>query len=362
MPSSHDYCLIMAGGMGTRFWPVSRRRHPKQFLDVLQRGRTLYQDTVARAARLVPADHIYVVTNEEYQELAHRQAPEIPLRNILGEPMMRNTAPAIAYGIYKIHVHDPHARVFILPADHYIHPDKAFAADIGKSLEMADTYEGILTLGIRPTYPATGYGYIQVDTGRREGDFYRAVAFLEKPHIDIARQFVQSNEFYWNTGIFIVSSRIMIEALRHYLPTIYQQFSGIIPRLKEDREREVLEAVYAMLPSISLDYGVMEKCRYVLCLPASFEWSDVGTWRAVYQLSAKDPNGNVVFGKNIHLRKTHHSLIFSERQDQLVVINEMDHALVVVEEDAILVSPLDSDQEIRSVVNEITAYYGGRYV
>ncbi len=362
MPTSHDYCLIMAGGVGTRFWPLSRRRHPKQFLDILGRGTTLFQDTVARAAQVVPPEHIYVITNEEYRTLAHAQAPEIPQRNILGEPMMRNTAPAVAYGVYKIHVHDPHARVFILPADHYIDPIESFADDIREAVEMVDAYEGIITLGIRPTYPATGYGYIQVKATERVGRFYRAVSFLEKPNIELARQFVQSDEFYWNAGIFIAATRILIEAYRLYLPTIYQQFSILIPRLKEDREAEVLETVYAMLPSISIDYGIMEKCRYVLCLPAGFQWSDVGTWRAVYQFAPKDDNGNAVFGKNIHLRKSSRTLVFSDDADQLIVLNEMENVLVVQADNAILISPLDRDQEIRSVVNEITAYYGSKYV
>ncbi len=363
MSTSHDYVLIMAGGAGTRFWPLSRRSSPKQFLDIFRRGRTLFQDTVARARKIVPEENIWVVTNREYVEIARRQAPQIPTSQILGEPIIRNTAPAIAYGTWSIHVKDPHARVAIMPADHYIAPAERFCDDIRKAIEAADQYDGIITLGITPTYPATGYGYIQVDHHRVIGRFHRAISFLEKPNLTLARQFIENKgEFYWNSGIFIAATRILIETFRLHLPTIYHQFSCLIPRLQRHTETEVLDEVYAAVPSISIDYGIMEKCMHVLCLPVSFQWSDVGTWRAVYQLLDKDLNGNVVLGKGVHLRKTHRSLVYVHQNDHILVLNEVEGMAVVYTDDALLITSLDKDQEVRSLVNEITAYYGGKYV
>ncbi len=363
MATPHDYIIIMAGGTGTRFWPLSRRAMPKQFIDILQTGHTLFQQTVDRARRIVPDDHIWVVTNQEYVDMARQQAPHLPPNHILGEPVVRNTAPAIAYGVWSVHVRDPHARIAVMPADHYIQPTERFRDDIQAAMDMADQYEGIITLGIVPTYPATGYGYIQIDTGEPLGRFRRAVSFLEKPNIELARQFFDNrDEFYWNAGIFVASSRILIEAYRLYLPTIYQQFARLVPRLIQRTEAEVLEDVYAMLPSISIDYGIMEKCTHVLCLPASFQWSDVGAWRAVHQLLDKDLDGNVVLGKGVHLRKTHNSLVYTHGNGQLVVLNEIDGVVVIHTPDVLLVTPLDKDQEVRSLVNEITAYYGGKYV
>ena len=357
------HAVIMAGGIGSRFWPRSRRSHPKQFLDVFG-DTSLIQNTFARLQPLVASENVLVVTNAAYVEKTQQHLPAVPAANILGEPVARNTAPCIALAAAKLLAEDPDATMLVLPADHLIANVQRFHTVLRVAVEAAqgdgDGPAPLVTIGIRPTHPETGYGYIQFDAdGDRDGvaddgpaDAPRAhevLTFAEKPDLQTAERFLDAGDFLWNSGMFIWRADAILAAFERYLPKVHRLFAPLADAFGTDREAEAIAVAYEQSPKISIDYGIMEQSDRVLVVPGSFGWSDVGDWRAVHELSDQDDAGNRSEG-NVILKDTSRS--FARSADgRLLVLVGMQDALVVDTGDAVLVCHREEAQKVKDVVD-----------
>lgn len=345
------HAVIMAGGIGSRFWPLSRRDRPKQFISILDES-TLIQNTSARLEGIVPADQRYVVTNERYVEQTKAQLPAIPEANILAEPIGRNTAPCITYAAMKLYEADPEAVMIVLPADHVITDTRRFHEVLGVGIEAAKERGALVTIGIEPTFPATGYGYIQFDPeddGETDEPRSRFVkTFAEKPNLATAERFLDSGDFLWNSGMFIWTAESILEAVERHLPDVHEAFEPLKEVIGTDGEHDTLEKIFRSCPSISIDYGVMERADKVYVVPGSFGWSDVGDWRAVYDLAKKNEHGNSIQGNAI-LHDSSRCLI--QAGDRLVALVGVHDLIVVDTEDALLVCHRDSTQRVKNVVD-----------
>jgi mannose-1-phosphate guanylyltransferase len=354
--NNKDYCIIMAGGVGSRFWPLSRKSRPKQFLDITGTGKTLLQMTFERFRDLIPLANILIVTNAEYLEMVASQLPELPRENILTEPHRRNTAPCIAYAAYKILKRDAAARLVVAPSDHLIVNQKEFRKVIRDGLLFVSEYPALLTLGITPDRPETGYGYIQADHLRKaesgQSVFKKVKTFTEKPDLKMAKVFMESGEFFWNSGIFFWSVRSIIEAFEQYLPEIAAPFEEAIECLATDKEKACIEEIYSSCRSISIDYGIMEKAQNVYVLECNIGWSDLGTWGSLHDHKEKDVNNNALIGQNTYLYEVSNSLV-SVPENKLVVIQGLENCIVVDSEDALLICRMDQEQRIRTFVNDV---------
>ena len=350
----------MAGGIGSRFWPQSRRAHPKQFLDVFGDA-TLIQNTVARLQGLVPPERCYVVTHERYVEETQRQLPALPAANILAEPISRNTAPCIAYGAVRILADDPEATMLVLPADHLIRDVAQFHDVLRVAAEKAQEPGALVTIGITPTHPETGYGYVQFD-GPADPDELQALpvrTFAEKPDLATAERFLDSGDFLWNSGMFIWRADSIWEVMARHLPEAHEAFAPVREALGTDEERSAVREAFQHSPHISIDYGVMERARSVYVVPGSFGWSDIGDWRAVYDLSEKDEHGNALHGEVI----VHDSSrCYVQGGDQLVVLVGIHDAIVVNTADALLVCHRENTQRVKNVVEYLHAHQMDAYV
>lgn len=356
------HAVIMAGGIGSRFWPLSRRANPKQFLNVFGQA-TLLQNTVARLQGVVDPERCHVVTNERYVEQTRAQLPVVPQGNVFGEPISRNTAPCIAYAAFALEAIDPDATMVVLPADHVIADARRFQQVLRTAIERAEENGALVTIGISPTHPATGYGYVQYD-GPAELDFdeptaYPVLAFAEKPDLATAERFLDSGDFLWNSGMFVWKARTIIDALERFLPDTYEAFAPLRDAFGTDRENDAVLEAFQASRSISIDYGVMERADKVYVVPGSFGWSDVGDWKAVYDLSEKDRHGNAMRGQAI-LRGSGRCLVHSD--DRLVVVVGMHDAIVVDTDDAVLVCHRESAQDVKQVVDYLYAHQLERFV
>ncbi len=295
----NNYCVIMAGGIGSRFWPLSRKSMPKQFLDILGTGRTLLQQTFDRFSKIIPLENFYVVTNADYLQLIREQLPGVPVRQILTEPLRRNTAPCIAYASHKIKTINPDANLIVAPSDHLILNETEFLRQISKGLEFVAAHPVLLTLGIHPDRPETGYGYIQIGEKMKYRGFenlHHVKTFTEKPDLEMARVFLESGEFFWNSGIFLWSLRSILDALKTHLPEMATLFAQGDHLYNTSDEKAFINKIYSECMGISIDYGIMEKSENVCVLTADFGWTDLGTWGSLYENREKDENGNVVNG------------------------------------------------------------------
>jgi len=353
-----DYCVIMAGGVGSRFWPISRNYKPKQFLDFLGTGRSLLQQTYDRFLGIIPNENIYIVTNIEYVDLVKEQLPDILPENVLGEPMRRNTAPCILYAALKIKLTDPLAQVVVTPADHLILDIESFRKDIIKGLSFVSTNDVLLTLGIVPTRPATSYGYIQVSSLKDKEKIIPAKAFTEKPQLELAKLFVQSGEFLWNSGIFIWKNEVILDAINTFLPELFNIFIENIDYLNTDREKEMINRVYSDAKGISIDYGVMEKAKNVFVIKSDFGWSDLGTWNSLYVINEKNQDENVLNAKNIIISKSSRNYIHSEVTEKVYLIQDVKDLIIVDTEDALLICKRENEQEIADLFNEAKLKFG----
>lgn len=358
------YCIIMAGGVGSRFWPMSRQNHPKQFLDVLGTGRTLLQQTVDRFLSVIPINQVYIVTNKAYADLVHMQIPGLTEDQILLEPARRNTAPCIAYATHKIHSKNPEALLVVAPSDHLIINTESFTDKIKLGFDFAGRNDALLTLGIKPVRPDTGYGYIQYKQGPQDGisNYINKVkTFTEKPSPDLAASFISSGEFLWNSGIFVWSSKSFLNALEKYMPETNQIFKEGKPHYYQETEAEFIEKAYAQCTNISVDYGVMEKAPNVFVIPSDFGWSDLGTWGSLYENSTKDDHENVVIGKKVMLYNTENCII-NMPKEKLVAIYGLSGCIVAESDGILLICKLDDEQEIRQIVNDVKVTKGENYV
>lgn len=355
---NNRYCVIMAGGMGKRFWPMSRQNHPKQFLDILGTGRSFIRHTFERFANIVPIENFIVVTNRRYKELVMEHLPEINEEQILCEPIGRNTAPCIAYASYMLRRKNPDAEMIVTPADHLILNEVEFTRVVESSLEFIEYRNALMTIGIEPTRPETGYGYIQRSDSE---DICKVKCFTEKPIRELAETFLECGEFLWNSGIFIWKVSDIIQAFEKYLPDHAALFSSVEELFGTSREGEAIEKVFSECRSISIDYGIMEKADNVYVHSGDFGWSDVGTWGSAYQNSRKDKYANALSGDNIKTHNTRGSLITIPEHKAAVVSGLKDY-IVVDTPDVLLICPSDEEQNISSFIEDLKYSTGEKYL
>lgn len=356
---SENFAVIMAGGIGSRFWPVSRSTHPKQFLDILGTGKSLIQMTYQRINQMFDEEKIFVVTNKEYLNIVKKQLPKLPVENILLEPALKNTAPCIAYSVYKIFSKYPDANIAILPSDHLITDEINFIECMKKGLGFVNESNAIVTLGINPTRPDTGYGYIQF-INEDNNEINKVKTFTEKPTADIAETFINSGEFLWNSGIFISNAKTWIKSFEEYLPEIHELFKVGIKYYFTDEEENYLKRSYPLCTVISIDFGIIEKAKNVWVIPSSFGWSDLGTWRSVKEIAKANEHNNVVIGKNIIERNSSNCLVFNSSKG-LIVLQGVKDLIVVESNDAILICNIEDEQEVKFIVSDIKEKYEGKY-
>ncbi|MFP4469761.1 MAG: mannose-1-phosphate guanylyltransferase [Bacteroidales bacterium] len=358
------YCVIMAGGIGARFWPMSRTTRPKQFIDILGTGETLIQRTFNRFTKICPKENILIVTNDLYEDMVKKQIPEVPENNILLEPAMRNTAPCIAYANYKIRALNPNAKIVVAPSDHMILNEDLFIENIKAGLKAAEENNWLITLGIKPTRPDTGYGYIQYDEKEKYDKnprISKVKTFTEKPNHELAEKFLESGDFLWNAGIFVWSLKSINEAFEEHLDDVDDLFKEGEGKYNTPAEQPFIEETYTVCRKISIDYGIMEKASNVYVVAADFGWSDLGTWGSLYDISDKDENNNAVAGENVLLYDTKNSLVRMPK-DKLVVLQGLDDYIVVEDDNALLVCRKENEQQIRQFVNDIKAKKGEDYI
>jgi mannose-1-phosphate guanylyltransferase len=358
---NHHYVAIMAGGIGSRFWPMSRLNYPKQFLDVLNTGKTLIQQTFDRYQKLVPAENIFVVTSQEYAGLVKEQLPGIPAENILSEPFRKNTAPCIAYISFKLQQRDPRATLVVAPADHLILEPEEFIKISLKALDFVAEINALVTLGIKPTYPNTGYGYIQHDTIAAAPEIYKVKTFTEKPNRDLAKTFIASGDFLWNAGIFFWKVENVLKAFEKYLPEMYEVFAAEKDNLNTPGENNAIERVYQLCTNISIDFGILEKADNVYVIPASFGWSDLGTWNSAWENMEKDYLGNAVAGNKVMIIDTTKCMVHVP-DNKLVLLQGLDDFILVDTKDVLLVCKKEKEQEIKDYVAEVKRNMGDKYL
>ena len=351
----NNYCVIMAGGVGARFWPMSRTSFPKQFIDILGTGETLIQQTFNRFLKVCPPENILIVTSEQYRDLVMEQLPQIDEKQVLCEPSRRNTAPCIAYANYKILTENPEARIIVAPSDHIILKEDVFVKVMKESLEVVAQNDWLLTIGIKPSRPDTGYGYIQYNADQayeKNKDIRKVKTFTEKPKLELAKQFLESGDFLWNAGIFIWSLKSINKAFEQYLPEVDSLFKKGIGKYNTPQEKEFIEETYAVCTNISIDYGVMEKASNVYVYAADLGWSDLGTWGSLYEIREKDENGNAIVGKNVMTYGAKNNII-TMPDNKLVVIQGLEDYIVAEKNHALLICRKEDEQMIRNIVNDI---------
>lgn len=362
--NKNHYCVIMAGGIGSRFWPLSKISKPKQFLDILGTGRTLLQATYDRFREIILHENIIIVTNAYYKDFVFEQIPGLDPSQVLLEPMRKNTAPCIAYANYKIKMVNPDAVIVVSPADHLILKQDVFIGEIKKALEIASSEKALLTLGIKPNRPETGYGYIQAATKEiagKPGNLRRVKTFTEKPDIDLARVFFESGEFFWNSGIFIWSLNTIMDAFLQYLPDIDTLFASGLETYGTPDETELITGIYATCKNISVDYGIMEKAEDVYVLYSDFGWSDLGSWGSLYEHSSTDSNSNMISGNSLFAYDVRNSII-NMPNDKIVVLQGLDGYIVVDSGNVLLVCRKEEEQRIKQFVNDVKIEKGEEFL
>jgi mannose-1-phosphate guanylyltransferase len=364
MSNPDHYVIIMAGGVGTRFWPMSRRPFPKQFHDILGTGRSLIQATYDRFAGFIPPENIYVVTNDIYYDLVKTQLPDMADDQILLEPVGRNTAPCVAYACYKISQKNPNASYVVSPADHLISKEETFVNRIKMGLKAVSERNIIMTIGIEPTRPDTGYGYIQYIEEDTDDGYHKVNTFTEKPKLEIAKQFLESGDYLWNGGIFLFSGKTILQAFRDYLPDMADLFSSISDAYYSKEEKEAVGRVYEMCKPISMDYGIMEKAdkaNIVFTIPADLGWSDLGTWGSVHANSERDERENATYGQ-VWLYSAENNIVHTSNKKKIVVVNGVQNLIIVDTEDALLVCNKEDEQFIKQIVNDLKEHEDGKYI
>ncbi|MEQ8625491.1 MAG: mannose-1-phosphate guanylyltransferase [Vicingaceae bacterium] len=359
MEKKNNYCVIMAGGIGSRFWPMSRSSFPKQFIDILGTGQTLIQQTFDRLQALAPKENIYIVTNEQYKSLCLEQL-DIKEDRILCEPSRRNTAPCIAYANYKIAAENENANIIVAPADHLILKELKFVEVMEKALDFTANNDALVTLGIKPSRPDTGYGYIQFDDSS-EGEIKKVKTFTEKPNLELAQQFLESGDFSWNSGMFIWSLKAINKAFRDLLPDIDSLFQEQLEQLNTSNEKQAIEQIYSVSKSVSIDYGIMEKASNVFVISADIGWSDLGTWGSIYTHLKHDEADNALVGKNIMMYDSE-GCIVSVPNEKLVVLQGLKDYIVVESNDTLLVCKKEEEQKIKEFVTDIKLNKGEKFV
>ncbi len=364
--NKNHYCIIMAGGTGTRFWPVSRASRPKQFLDILGMGKTFLRMTFNRYAQIVPIENILVVTSEQYASLVKSQLPQLLDENLLLEPSKRNTAPCVAYATYKLLKRNPDATAIIAPSDHNLSGIENFRDTMSCALEYASSHDALLTIGVQPDHPDTNYGYIQADMKKMVDagghSIYPVKTFTEKPDEALAKVFLKTGEFFWNSGMFIWSLKSFRSELEACLPDVAERFRTGMDYFDTPAEGTFIRQAYSDCPSISIDYGVMEKTRKAMVFMANFGWSDVGTWTSIFEHSQRSEEGNnLVTAADSMVSGVKDSIIREDNEGKLVVVRGLENFLVIDTPDALMICPKD-DAMVKEIVADLSIHDKSKYL
>jgi len=349
-----NHLVIMAGGVGSRFWPMSTAECPKQFIDVLGVGKTLLQLTVERFGSLIKPENVWVVTNQKYADTVAEQLPDMPRNHILCEPCRRNTAPCIAYVSWRIKAMDPKANIVVTPSDHVVMNVQEFQRVIKDCMKFTTDTDAIVTLGMKPNRPETGYGYIQANLARqslRNKEIFRVDTFREKPDLETARQYIQKPNFFWNAGIFIWNVHTIVNAFRMYQPSLARIFESMLPVYGTDKEQDAINERFPECENISVDYAIMEKADEIFVCPADFGWSDLGTWGSLHQQTHKDLYGNALIGPGITMYESHNCIVHTTQEKQ-VVVQGLDGYIVAENNDTLLICKLSEEQRIKQFSGE----------
>ncbi len=357
------YALIMAGGIGSRFWPVSRTEFPKQFIDFFGTGRTLIQSTYERFLKICKPENIFIVTNNTYVDTVKEQLPQIDANQILAEPLMRNTAPCIAYGAMKIGELDPNAVIIVAPSDHTVAKVETFVDAIEQCVDAASKSNSLITLGITPNRPDTGYGYIQYADSSLSTNpaLHKVKTFTEKPNLELAKSFLQSGDFLWNAGIFIWSVKAIKKALEKHLSEMYEIFTSGKTYYNTPKEKKFIANAYQRCPNISIDFGIMEKAENVYVLPTDFGWSDLGTWASIYEMAHKDYVGNAVIPDEQVMMYDSSNCMVNVPKDKLVILQGLHDFIVVEANNTLLICPRGEEQNIKNIVTDVKNKFGGKF-
>lgn len=353
------YAVILAGGIGSRFWPVSRKSKPKQFIDILGTGKTLIQEAYERYTKVVPASNIYVITNEGYTKLVREQLPQLGENQILGEPMGKNTAACVAYAANKISEINDNAVLIIAPSDHLIQDTNAFINQMHTAQKYARDNDALVTLGLKPHRPDTGYGYIQYDEKEVAKGVNKVVTFTEKPPLELAEKFLESGDFLWNSGMFVWSGSSILKALNEHLPELSLTFAEGKGAYNTNIEKKHIERIYSEIQSVSIDNGLLEKADNVFVLPSDFGWSDLGTWKSVQEQLITE-EGNTVLNVDLEAINSHNNLVVCDKK-KLFVIKDLDGYFVVDTDDALLICKVDQEQEVKKIASNVAKKYKGKY-
>ena len=356
-----NYCVIMGGGVGSRFWPYSRESKPKQFLDIFGTGRSLLQMTFDRFSKVIPKENFVIVTNAIYKDLVLQQLPELQPSQLLLEPMRRNTAPCIGWATYHIQAKNPKANIIVTPADHLILQEGAFEEAIKQALAFVAQHPQLVTLGVRPSRPETGYGYIQI-TGDTENGFVQVKTFTEKPNLEMAKVFLESGEFLWNSGMFAWNVQTILDAFHRYLPSLTSVLDEVNGHYAQSEEQQHVGAIFSQCPNISIDYAVLEKADNVMVLPVDFGWADLGTWGSLYDLKKAEDKANVALHTEALFYEAEGNIISMDgERDQLVVVQGIDDCIISQSNGVLLICKRGEEQRIKEFMAEASPRFDKRY-
>ncbi|MCP4051764.1 MAG: mannose-1-phosphate guanylyltransferase [Mesoflavibacter sp.] len=353
------YAILMAGGVGSRFWPVSTESFPKQFHDMLGTGDTLLQKTFQRLNKLIPTENIFILTNEKYNDLVLQQLPEVKQRQVVLEPAMRNTAPCILYASLKIQKENPDAVMIVAPSDHWIEDETAFTQNVQQAFQFCEQNDALMTLGIKPTFPNTGYGYIECGNAFEE-NISEVIQFREKPDYNTAKQFLVQGNFLWNAGIFMWSASSVINAFKNNQPELFQHFNKGMDLYNTDAEAKFIEENYAKAENISVDYAIMESSKNVYVIPATFDWNDLGTWGSLYDKLDKDQNQNAVVNAKTLVEDASGNMIRTAKE-KVVVVDGLNDYIIVDKDEVLLIFPKTKEQDIKKVLQNVKNTFGEHY-
>ncbi|MCI6551262.1 MAG: mannose-1-phosphate guanylyltransferase [Prevotella sp.] len=361
MANENNYCVILAGGKGRRLWPCSREKLPKQFMDFFGSGRTQLQQTYDRFARLLPRDHIFINTNQVYADLVREQLPDLPEERIMAEPIHRNTAPSVAWAVHRIDRLNPNANIMVSPSDQIVQDERAFAENVAEGFRFVEAHDCLLTMGIKPTRPEPGYGYIQMgDAAGR--NVFKVKSFTEKPEREFATMFVRSKEFYWNTGIFLSNVRFLRSTVCKLLPCVLRELDANNPDWSFEEETQFISDHFSLYPNLSIDYGILERSENVYVMKCGFGWADLGTWHGIYEAMRKVDNDNVVIDSDVIVENCRRNVV-KLPAGKLAVINGLDGYIVAEKDNVLLICPKeDSSALIRKYVNEVQIKKGDDFV
>ena len=353
------YAILMAGGVGSRFWPVSTQSFPKQFHDMLGTGETLIQRTFNRLSKLIPKENIFILTNDKYDELVMEQLPEITKRQLVLEPAMRNTAPCILYASLKIQKENPDAVMIVAPSDHWIENEDAFTANVQTAFDFCKDKDALMTLGIKPTFPNTGYGYIEYDESSDE--MVKTVStFKEKPDYETAKSYLEQGNFLWNAGIFMWSVSSVVAGFKRNQPTLFELFEKGKNVYNTEFEDDFIKNNYSKAENISVDYALMEKSDNVYVLPATFDWNDLGTWGSLYDKLDKDSDSNALVNARILSENAHGNLVRTS-EDKIVIVDGLKDYIIVDKEEVLLIFPKENEQNIKQILQKVKDKFGEHY-